>query len=42
MRDTLDCGGRKSSPVILVLLAATSAAPQIRTLLNALIHWGHK
>ena len=24
------------------LLAATSAAPQIRTLLNALIHWGHK
>lgn len=24
------------------LLAATSAAPQIRTLLNALILWGHK
>ena len=24
------------------LLAATSAAPQIRTLLNALIHGGHK
>lgn len=24
------------------LLAATTAAPQIRILLNALIHWGHK